>query len=67
MGQLSTAFLAKFFPTNKTNTLRGRISSFQQQHDESIPKACERFKITLWNVLIMGWRIGYSYKHSTMG
>ena len=25
----STAFLAKFFPTIKTNALRGRISSFQ--------------------------------------
>jgi hypothetical protein len=29
----STAFLAKFFSTGKTNALRGRISSFQQQHD----------------------------------
>jgi hypothetical protein len=26
----STAFLAKFFPTGKTNALRRRISSFQQ-------------------------------------
>src|SRR6185437_12981794 len=26
----SVAFLAKFFPLGKTNTLRGRISSFQQ-------------------------------------
>jgi hypothetical protein len=25
------AFLAKFFPTGKTNTLRGRISSFQKR------------------------------------
>jgi hypothetical protein len=25
----STAFLAKFFPTGKTNALHGRISSFQ--------------------------------------
>ena len=40
----STAFLAKFFPTGKTNALRGRISSFQQQHDESIPEAWERFQ-----------------------
>jgi hypothetical protein len=29
----SIAFLAKFFSTGKTNALRGRISSFQQQHD----------------------------------
>ena len=34
----------KFFPTGKTNALRGRISSFQQQHDESIPKAGEPFQ-----------------------
>ena len=40
----STAFLAKFFSTGKTNALRGRISSFQQQHDESIPEAWERFQ-----------------------
>ena len=40
----STAFLAKFFPIGKTNALRGRISSFQQQHDESVPKAWECFQ-----------------------
>jgi len=40
----STAFLAKFFPTGKTNALHEKISSFQQQHDESIPEAWERFQ-----------------------
>jgi hypothetical protein len=35
----STAFLAKFFSTGKTNALRGKILSFQQQHDKSIPEA----------------------------
>ena len=40
----STAFLAKFFPTAKTNALRGKISSFQQQHDESFTEAWERFQ-----------------------
>ena len=40
----STAFLAKFFPTGKTNALHGRISSFQQQHDESVHEAWERFQ-----------------------
>jgi len=40
----STAFLAKFFPIGKTNALRGKISSFQQQHDESVPEAWERFQ-----------------------
>jgi len=40
----STAFLAKFFPTAKTNALHGKISHFQQQHDESVTKAWERFQ-----------------------
>ena len=50
----SIAFLANFFPMGKTNALCGRISSFQQQHDESIPKPWECFKITYQNVPIMG-------------
>jgi hypothetical protein len=37
----STAFLAKFFPMDKTNALRGRISNFQQNSMESIPEAWE--------------------------
>ena len=40
----STAFLAKFFPIGKTNALRGKISNFQQQNDESVPEAWERFQ-----------------------
>ena len=40
----STAFLTKFFPIGKTNALRGRISSFQQQHDEFVPKAWKCFQ-----------------------
>jgi hypothetical protein len=39
----STASLAKFFPTGKTNALRGRILSFQQQHDEYVHEASKRF------------------------
>jgi len=35
----STNFLAKFFPTGKTNALRGKTKSFQQQHDETILEA----------------------------
>ena len=35
----SNAFLVKFFPMGKTNALRNKISSFQQQADESIPEA----------------------------
>ena len=40
----STNFLAKFFPTGKTNALRRKISSFQQQHDETVLEAWERFQ-----------------------
>nr|ABA97442.1 Transposable element protein, putative, Retrotrans_gag [Oryza sativa Japonica Group] len=40
----STAFLSKFFPMGKTNVLRGRISSFPQTRDESIPEAWERLQ-----------------------
>jgi hypothetical protein len=40
----SKAFLAKFFPVGKTNALCARISGFQQQNDETIPEAWERFQ-----------------------
>jgi len=33
------AFLKKLFLMGKTSALRGKISSFQQQADETIPKA----------------------------
>ena len=35
----SNVFLVKFFPMGKTNALHNKISSFQQQADESIPEA----------------------------
>ena len=35
----SNAFLVKYFPVGETSALRNRISSFQQLHDETIPKA----------------------------
>ena len=38
------ALLAKFFPMGKTKALRGRISNFQQNSMESIPKAWERLQ-----------------------
>jgi len=40
----SMNFLAKFFSMGKTNAFCGKITSFQQQHDESIPEAWERFQ-----------------------
>jgi len=56
----STNFLAKFFPISKTNALRGKITSFQQQHDESIPEAWERFQDYILECPpIMEWRAGY--------
>ncbi|XP_072146331.1 uncharacterized protein [Setaria viridis] len=38
------AFLAKFFPLGNTNTLRGRILSFQQATTESIPEVWKRLQ-----------------------
>ena len=38
------AFIVKFFPTSKTNALRGRISSFQQASNETIPEDWERLQ-----------------------
>ena len=40
----SAAFLTKFFPLGKTNTLRGKINTFQQARDESIHEAWERYQ-----------------------
>ena len=40
----SNAFLMKYFLVGKTNTLRGKISGFQQLSDEAIPTAWERFQ-----------------------
>lgn len=40
----ANAFLKKFFPSGKTNALRGKISSFQQQLDETIPEAWEHLQ-----------------------
>jgi hypothetical protein len=38
------AFLAKFFPTGKTNALHGRISNFQQTTSESFLEEWERLQ-----------------------
>ena len=37
----ANAFLKKFFSMGKTSALHGKISSFQQQANETILKACE--------------------------
>ena len=46
----SINFLAKFFPMGKTNALRGKITSFQQQYDESVPEESECWLLMQWRV-----------------
>ena len=41
---LSKAFLSKYFPPGKTAKFRQEITSFTQQHGESLYEAWERFK-----------------------
>ena len=43
-GELSQAFINKYFPATKTAKLREAITKFQQQYDESLYEAWERFK-----------------------
>ena len=38
------AFLKKCFPEWKTTDIRRKISSFEQENDEALAKAWERFK-----------------------
>jgi len=40
----SIIFLAKFFPVGKTIALRMKISTFQQQYNESAPETWEHFQ-----------------------
>jgi len=42
--KLTKAFLAKFFPCRKMESLRNQITSFAQKEDEALYEACERFK-----------------------
>ena len=43
-GEVAKAFLKKFIPEDKTADLRRRIMSFEQEADESLGEAWERFK-----------------------
>nr|GEU56020.1 zinc finger, CCHC-type [Tanacetum cinerariifolium] len=47
---LTTRFLAQFFPPGRTAKLRNDILMFQQHHGESLSKACTRFKDLLQKV-----------------
>jgi len=63
----ANAFLKKFFPAAKTSALRGKILSFQQQFDETIPetweclneyiRACPHHEIDEW-LIIQGFYHG---------
>ncbi|GJT86256.1 MAK10-like protein [Tanacetum coccineum] len=50
---LTTRFLAQFFPPGRTAKLRNDILIFQQRHRESLSKAWTRFKDLLQKSLIM--------------
>ncbi|GKE29289.1 zinc finger, CCHC-type containing protein, partial [Tanacetum coccineum] len=41
---LTTQFLAQFFPPGRTAKLRNDILMFQQHHGESLSEACTQFK-----------------------
>ncbi|CAO2840803.1 unnamed protein product, partial [Amaranthus hypochondriacus] len=45
--QLRTAFLERFYPTNRTQDWRKKIASFTQEDDESLCAAWTRFKSML--------------------
>jgi len=62
----STNFLVKFFPIGKTNTLCGKISSFQQQHDETVLEAWECFQDYILECLhhgIENWLLMQTFYH----
>ena len=61
------AFLSKFFPTGKTNALRGRISNFQQASMSQFRKLGSGFRSTFWHVRTMEWIIGSFYRTSATG
>ncbi|GJS27547.1 zinc finger, CCHC-type containing protein [Tanacetum coccineum] len=51
---LTTRFLAQFFPPRRTTKLRNDILMFQQHHGESLSEAWTRFKDLLQKVLHNG-------------
>ncbi|GJR32867.1 MAK10-like protein [Tanacetum coccineum] len=50
LGDLTTRFLAQFFPPGRTAKLRNDILMFQQHHGESLSEAWTRFKDLLQKV-----------------
>nr|GEZ31800.1 reverse transcriptase domain-containing protein [Tanacetum cinerariifolium] len=45
--QMAKMFLGKYFPPSMVTKLRNEITNFLQHPDESLFKACERFKISI--------------------
>ncbi|GJU72528.1 zinc finger, CCHC-type containing protein [Tanacetum coccineum] len=59
---LTTRFLAQFFPPGRTAKLHNDILMFQQHHGESLSKAWTRFKDLLQKSLIMASTFGSKSK-----
>ncbi|GKC66206.1 zinc finger, CCHC-type containing protein [Tanacetum coccineum] len=59
---LTTRFLAQFFPPRRTTKLRNDILMFQQHHGESPSEAWTRFKDLLQKSLIMASTCGLKSK-----
>ncbi|GJS64161.1 zinc finger, CCHC-type containing protein [Tanacetum coccineum] len=62
---LTTRFLAQFFPPGRTAKLRNDILMFQQHHEESLSEAWTRFKDLLQKSLIMASTFGSNGPHDT--
>ncbi|GKD69255.1 zinc finger, CCHC-type containing protein, partial [Tanacetum coccineum] len=64
---LTTRFLAQFFPPGRTAKLRNDIMMFQQHHGESISEAWTRFKDLLQNVphhgINLWFQVQFFYNH----
>ncbi|GJS47050.1 zinc finger, CCHC-type containing protein [Tanacetum coccineum] len=56
---LTTRFLAQFFPPGRTAKLRNNILMFQQHHGESLSEAWTHFKDLLQKSLIMASIVGF--------
>ncbi|GJR48147.1 zinc finger, CCHC-type containing protein [Tanacetum coccineum] len=63
---LTTRFLAKFFPPRRTAKLRSDILMFQQHHGESLSEAWTRLKDLLQKFLIMASTVGFRSKFFTI-
>ncbi|GJV51374.1 MAK10-like protein [Tanacetum coccineum] len=59
---LTTRFLAQFFPPRRTAKLRNDILMFQQHHEESLSEAWTRFKDLLQKSLIIALIFGSNVK-----